>query len=171
MQFLRLLEISTAKSRTAAHWKQETVTWPDFCARLAACMDKNRGSETHAAYLAMSRDKQAALKDVGGFVGGALRDGVRKHGHCSARSLITLDLDNCDPGSTDSWLDAVKALGCAAAVTFACCALSVIYLKLLFWRDEHDLNTSGIAMSVSAVFASCVVYSVASALVVVWMAA
>lgn len=61
--------------------------------------------------------------------------------------------------------------GCAAAVTFACCALSVIYLKLLFWRDEHDLNTSGIAMSVSAVFASCVVYSVASALVVVWMAA
>ena len=60
--------------------------------------------------------------------------------------------------------------GCAAAVTFACCALSVIYLKLLFWRDEHDLNTSGIAMSVSAVFASCVVYSVASALVVVWLA-
>lgn len=116
MHYLRLLEISTAKSRTAARWKQETVTWPDFCARLAACMDQNRGSETHAAYLAMPRDRQAALKDVGGFVGGALRDGVRKHGCCTARSLITLDLDNCAPGSTDGWLDAVAALGCAAAV-------------------------------------------------------
>ena len=116
MQFLRLLEISTAKSRTAARWQQETVTWPDFCARLAACMDKNRGSETHAAYMAMPRDRQAALKDVGGFVGGGLRDGVRKHGRCAGRDLITLDLDGCAPGSTDSWLAAVKALGCAAAV-------------------------------------------------------
>lgn len=116
MQFLRLLEISTAKSRTASRWKLETLTWPDFCARLAACMDANRGSETHAEYLAMPRDRQANRKDVGGFVGGALRDGVRKHGCCTARSLITLDLDNCAPGSTGAWLDAAAGLGCAAAV-------------------------------------------------------
>lgn len=113
---MRQLTISTAKSRTASRWKPETLTWPDFCVRLAAGMDKNRGSETHAAYLAMPRDKQAGLKDVGGFVGGALRDGVRKHGQCTARSLITLDLDNCAPGSAGAWLDAVAALGCAAAV-------------------------------------------------------
>lgn len=113
---MRQLTISTAKSRTASHWKLETVTWPDFCARMAACMDKNRGSETHAEYLAMPRDRQAARKDVGGFVGGALRDGVRKHGCCTARSLITLDLDNCAPGSAGAWLDAVAGLGCAAAV-------------------------------------------------------
>ena len=31
----------------------------------------------------------------------------------------------------------------AALVAFASCALSVIYLKLLFWRDDRDLNTSG----------------------------
>ena len=116
MQFLRLLEISTAKSRTAAHWKLETLTWPDFCARLEAEAAANVGSETHAEYLAMPRDRQANRKDVGGFVGGALRDGVRKHGCCTARSLITLDLDNCAPGSAGAWLDAVAGLGCAAAV-------------------------------------------------------
>lgn len=60
--------------------------------------------------------------------------------------------------------------GCAAAVTFACCALSVIYLKVLFWRDEHDLNTSGIALSVSAVFAACVLYSVASVFTIAMVA-
>ena len=67
---MRQLTISTAKRRTASRWKLETVTWPDFCARLAACMDKNRGSETHAAYMAMPRDRQAArhaVEHVGGY--------------------------------------------------------------------------------------------------------
>ena len=61
--------------------------------------------------------------------------------------------------------------GCAAGVTFLCCACSVIYLKVLFWRDEHDLNTSGIALSVSAVLIACVLYSVASTLAVSLLAA
>ena len=61
--------------------------------------------------------------------------------------------------------------GCAAAVTFASCALSVIYLKVLFWRDEHDLNTSGIALSVSAVFIACVLYSVASVVAIAMVTA
>ncbi len=56
------------------------------------------------------------------------------------------------------------SFACAAAVTFLCCAVSVVYLKVLFWRDEHDLNTSGTAMSVSAVLIFCALYSVASAL-------
>ena len=56
------------------------------------------------------------------------------------------------------------SFACAAAVTFLCCVVSVVYLKVLFWRDEHDLNTSGTAMSVSAVLISCALYSVASAL-------
>ena len=50
---------------------------------------------------------------------------------------------------------------CAAAVVFCCCLAAVGYLKLLFWRDERDLNTSGTALGVSAVLASCVAYSVA----------
>lgn len=53
------------------------------------------------------------------------------------------------------------SFACAAAVVFCCCLAAVGYLKLLFWRDERDLNTSGTALGVSAVLASCVAYSVA----------
>ncbi len=38
---------------------------------------------------------------------------------------------------------------------------AVIYLMVLFWRDEHDLNTSGTAMNVIAVMISCVAYCIA----------
>ncbi len=49
----------------------------------------------------------------------------------------------------------------AAVVALASSMSSVIYLKVLFWRDEHDLNTSGTAMNVCAVIIACVVFSVA----------
>ena len=41
---------------------------------------------------------------------------------------------------------------------------AVIYLIVLFWRDEHDLNTSGTAMNVIAVMISCVAYCIAAVL-------
>ena len=59
----------------------------------------------------------------------------------------------------------------AALVAFASCALSVIYLKLLFWRDDRDLNTSGSALGVSGVLIAGVVYAVAATMLVLWLAA
>ena len=41
----------------------------------------------------------------------------------------------------------------------------------LFWRDEHDLNTSGTALSVSAVLIACALYSVLAVLALVAIAA
>lgn len=41
---------------------------------------------------------------------------------------------------------------------------AVIYLMVLFWRDEHDLNTSGTAMNVIAVMISCIAYCAAAVL-------
>ena len=35
---------------------------------------------------------------------------------------------------------------------------------VLFWRDEHDLKTSGTAMNVIAVMISCVAYCAAAVL-------
>ena len=52
----------------------------------------------------------------------------------------------------------------AAAVTFLGATSSVGYLRYLFWCDEHDRNTSGTAMSFTAVLVSTIVYSVASTL-------
>ena len=60
---------------------------------------------------------------------------------------------------------------CAAAVTFVSGAASAIYLKILFWRDEHDRNTSGTALNVSALLIACVLYSAASTLAIFWLLA
>ena len=50
----------------------------------------------------------------------------------------------------------------AAVVTLLSSMSSVIYLKVLFWREDHDLNTSGTALSLTSVMISCVLYSVLS---------
>ena len=44
---------------------------------------------------------------------------------------------------------------------------AVIYLMVLFWRDEHDLNTSGTAMNVIAVMISCVAYCISAVLLTI----
>ena len=65
---------------------------------------------------------------------------------------------------------AAAALSCsfmaAAAVVFVCCASSVGFLKVLIWRDEHDLNTSGAALSVGAVVVACAAFSIIATLAV-----
>ncbi|OUP07551.1 CBS domain-containing protein [Collinsella sp. An2] len=58
------------------------------------------------------------------------------------------------------------SFGVAALVSLLSCFSSVGYLKVLFWRDDHDLNTSGTALSVLAVFIAAALYSAASVAVV-----
>ena len=108
------ITISVGGSRTATEWDGCSITWADFTDDLQNAMQNNCGTETHAEYMALSKGKQADLKDVGGFVGGTLRGGSRKRGCCTGRSLITLDMDGCAPGSTQQWVAAIKALGTAA---------------------------------------------------------
>jgi predicted P-loop ATPase len=44
----------------------------------------------------MTKDERAAVKDVGGFVGGTLSDGTRHKGSVSWRTLLVLDADNAN---------------------------------------------------------------------------
>lgn len=111
------IQISVADRRTATHWDAVQLDWGDFCTRLRSSMEQQTGTETHAEYMAMPKAQQDARKDVGGFVGGALRDGRRKRGCCTARSLITLDMDNCAPGSTEYWANEILRMGTAAVYT------------------------------------------------------
>ena len=108
------IEISVGGSRTATEWDGCSITWADFTDDLQNAMQNNCGTETHAEYMALSKGKQADLKDVGGFVGGTLRGGSRKRGCCIGRSLITLDMDNCEPGSTAKWVQVIRGMGTAA---------------------------------------------------------
>jgi predicted P-loop ATPase len=106
----RKLQIATAHSRKATRWQNKKVSWGRLCER---CTQVVRTGETHGEYMAMSKDEQGRVKDVGGFVGGYLDGGVRKRESVRLRSVLTLDLDNKARGA---W-DAFKAkYGCAAMV-------------------------------------------------------
>ncbi len=111
--FNRELRISTAGSRKAALWKQETILWSDFVSRLSTPV---RSEESLRTYLAMPKAKQDELKDVGGFVGGALKGGRRKAANVTGRDLITLDLDAIPEGGTEDVIKRVDGLGCAFVI-------------------------------------------------------
>lgn len=92
------MQIAVAKSRFAKTWTHQDLTWEDLCARLE---EPKRTKETIAEYLVMPKTRQADIKDVGGFIGGILRDGKRRKGHVESRSILALDLDYAQG---DIWL-------------------------------------------------------------------
>lgn len=89
------LQIAVGKSRFDTKWKNQNWTWGQLLARLSSSI---LTAETHAEYLKMPKDRQDQVKDVGGFVGGQLREGHRKSENVISRQLLTLDLDFA-PGS------------------------------------------------------------------------
>ena len=109
----RTLTISVGGSRKSVRWAATEIQWPALCDRLRTPI---RGKESHDAYLRMPKAQQDNLKDIGGFVGGALRGGRRKAANVTGRDLVTLDLDAIKKGATNDVLAAVNALGCASAV-------------------------------------------------------
>ena len=84
------LLLSTGRSRFETSWKNKTMSWAALLNKLSRSMET---TETHAEYMKMSKEQQDKIKDIGGFVGGHLRDGRRKTGYVTARQLLTLDLD------------------------------------------------------------------------------
>lgn len=91
------ITISTADSRKATQWRKRDILWSQLVERLR---EPKRTPETFAEYEKMPKQKRDEIKDVGGFVGGALKNGRRKAGNVSWRTLITLDADNV---KTDIW--------------------------------------------------------------------
>ena len=84
------LLIATGRSRYEKEWKNKTMPWSALLSRLAKSMET---PETHAEYMKMNKEQQDKIKDIGGFVGGHLKDGRRKTGYVVVRQLLTLDLD------------------------------------------------------------------------------
>lgn len=93
------LAIATAYSRKASKWKNGETTWSQFLQRLNKPTET---SETVAEYKQMNREQQGAIKDVGGFVAGHLKEGKRTAGNVLARSMLTLDADHLE-GGRDYW--------------------------------------------------------------------
>ena len=91
------LDIATAPSRMAKRWKNKRCAWSDIVKR---CQDTTYTAETPGEYTHMTKDEQSNVKDVGGFVGGFLAEGVRKTDAVKWRSMATLDIDY---GTEDFW--------------------------------------------------------------------
>ena len=105
------LTISTGKSRYTTKWIERTPMWSELIARFASPVVT---PETHEEYMALSKTKQCEIKDVGGFVGGSLRDGHRGKGYVINRTLISLDVDFAKSVNQLRTLDMVY--GCAWGV-------------------------------------------------------
>ncbi len=106
----RKLWIATAKSRWSKQWNNKEITWQQFTQRLSEPL---RTRETMAEYRKMSKREQGAIKDVGGFVAGKLKEGRRLDENVITRSMITLDADYAP---VDLWDDIELLFGYAAAM-------------------------------------------------------
>lgn len=90
------LLISTGRSRFETSWKNKTMSWAALLNKLSRSMET---TETHAEYMKMSKEQQDKIKDIGGFVGGHLRDGRRKTGYVTARQLLPSTWTSLRPSS------------------------------------------------------------------------
>lgn len=110
LQYDGPLTIATAGSRKSASWKNQDITWGQLAKRLSI---EQRTAETQDEYNVMRKAQKDEIKDVGGFVGGALRNGRRKAESIIHRSLLTLDIDSVPQGE-DPWPTVELVIGCAA---------------------------------------------------------
>ncbi|MBY6879676.1 hypothetical protein EXN65_19755 [Clostridium botulinum] len=84
------IAIATGKSRKETHWKNKNILWSELVEKLS---NTTRTPETYAEYKKMAKTEKDRIKDVGGFVGGGLKNGRRKAENVQNRILLTLDLD------------------------------------------------------------------------------
>ena len=110
LQYDLPITIYTAARRFEKRWKRSETTWAHLLEKLSHTA---RTGETLAEYRKMKKSDRDARKDIGGFVGGTLKDGKRLKQNVLTRQIVTLDADNAEPG----FLDRVQAAlaGCAWA--------------------------------------------------------
>ena len=106
------MKIAVGNSRMDKKWINRDITWEDLCKKVSVTQ---RTTETVEEYRKLKKGMQDSIKDVGGFVGGHLRQGRRKNGMVLCRSMLTLDMDY---GKPDIW-DEIAMLH-----DFKCCVYS-----------------------------------------------
>lgn len=96
-----IIDIAVARSRKAKKWQNRKIVWAELVQKLS---ETHRTTETLAQYNASAKDRQAEIKDIGGFVGGYLKDGRRTPvTNVLHRQLITLDIDFGTPDTVDDF--------------------------------------------------------------------
>lgn len=106
------MKIAVGNSRMDKRWKNKDISWEEF---KNSVRTTRRTTETVSEFRKMSKAQQDSIKDIGGFVGGALREGKRRNGYVLCRSMLTLDMDYATP---DIW-EQIEAL-----YDWSCCVYS-----------------------------------------------
>ena len=109
----RQITVTVGASRNSTDWRPQVLYISEMWERLRV---PQRSTETVAEYLAMTKGQQDQLKDVGGYVAGALNGPRRKSSAVAGRDIITLDLDSIPNGQTDAVCGRVEALGCGYCI-------------------------------------------------------
>ena len=90
-----VIKISVCNRRTDKKYKNQEHPWEYIVSR-----NRNpiRTSETAEEYPKLPKAQRDNLKDNGGFVGGWLKEGIRKNGNVISRRIGTLDADHIPEG-------------------------------------------------------------------------
>ena len=89
------LQIATGNSRMEKRWNNVEMELDEFIERISHTI---RTAETVEQYMKMTKAKQDAIKDVGGYVAGRLKGGRRKKDSVEYRTMIVEDMDHAVPG-------------------------------------------------------------------------
>jgi len=109
------IAIATGLSRFATRWKNRTILWSDLVQKLSTT---TRTSETSTEYKKMAKRDRDRAKDVGGFVGGTLKEGRRKAENVANRTLLTLDMDEVQVPASEIW-DSITMIDDYALVMYS----------------------------------------------------
>ncbi|CEQ11354.1 virulence-associated protein e [[Clostridium] sordellii] len=91
MKHDKLINIAIGRSRKEINYVNKSISYLDFINNYLK--DTKYTKENYKEYINFSKDIQDNIKDVGGFVGGFLKDGKRRKDTVINRSLVTLDAD------------------------------------------------------------------------------
>jgi predicted P-loop ATPase len=101
--------LAFGKSKTETLWKNKNMLYSALIKKLSTT---TRTPETYAEYKKISKTDKDNIKDVGGFVGGSLKNGRRKAENVANRTIITLDLDYVN-GDVWSSIEILYSFACA----------------------------------------------------------
>ncbi len=97
------IKVAICNRKTDRKYKNREMSWNELKDRNAKAI---RTSETIKEYPKLPRAQRDQLKDQGGFVGGWLKEGLRKNGHVICRTVGSLDADHIEAG--DDFIGRVK---------------------------------------------------------------
>lgn len=89
----RKLLIAIGRSRKATLWQNKEILWSELLDKLATT---TRTRESASEYARLSKTERDSIKDIGGFVGGYLKNGKRSNASIVNRCLVCLDADYGD---------------------------------------------------------------------------